>query len=100
MDKILSLLGIGKRGGFVRSGEFQTEKSVKEQKACIVLLAEDASGNTKKKFYDSCAFYGIGIWEYGTKAALGTATGTEERAVLAVEDFGIAGAIKKLLTKD
>ncbi len=47
-DKVLSLLGIAQKAGRVVSGEFSVEKAVKEGKACLVLVAKDASDNTKK----------------------------------------------------
>ena len=45
-----SYLGLAKKAGKVRSGEFQTEEAVKKKLACLVILAADASDNTKKKF--------------------------------------------------
>ena len=51
-DRVLSMLGIAARAGKVASGEFSTEKAVKAGKAYLVLTAEDASENTKKKFRD------------------------------------------------
>ena len=47
--KVLNLLGLAQRSGKLASGEFQTEKAVKEQRAALVILAADASENTKKK---------------------------------------------------
>ena len=49
-DGIISLLGIAKRAGKVVSGEFATEKEVKAGYAELVIVAQDASDNTKKKF--------------------------------------------------
>jgi len=97
VDKILSLLGIARKAGAVVSGEFSTEKAVKEKRALLVLVAEDASDNTKKLFSDKCRFYGIPEKEYGTKETLGHALGEELRSSLAVCDRGLASAIEKLL---
>ena len=55
-NKILSLVGLAMKAGKVVSGEFSTEKAVKEGKASLVIVAEDASGNTKKLFLDKCDF--------------------------------------------
>ena len=49
-NKILSLIGLATKAGKTVSGEFSTEKSVKTGKGYLVLVAEDASENTKKKF--------------------------------------------------
>ena len=56
-DRILSLLGLAARGRNLVSGEFSTEKAVKEGKAALVIVGTDASDNTRKMFSDMCAFY-------------------------------------------
>jgi len=79
------------------SGEFLTEKAVKERKAALVIVAEDASDNTKKMFNDMCTYYKVPIYFCGQKAELGHAIGKEFRASLAVLDKGFADAIEKQL---
>lgn len=49
-SKVLSMLGLAAKAGKVASGEFSTEKEVKSGNACLVIVAEDASDNTKKLF--------------------------------------------------
>lgn len=51
------MLGLAQRAGKVASGEFSTEKAVKSKKAFLVVVASDASDNTKKMFSDMCTFY-------------------------------------------
>lgn len=94
-NKIYSLLGLAQRGRNVASGEFMTECSVKEGKARLVIVASDASENTKKKFQDMCRFYRVPIAVLSTKEELGHAIGKEMRAAIAVTDSGLAGAIQK-----
>ena len=53
----MSYLGLATRAGKVQSGEFSTEKSVKSGKAALVLVAGDASDNTKKKFTNKKTAY-------------------------------------------
>lgn len=96
-DKILSLLGLAARGRNLVSGEFSTEKAVKEGKAALVVVSNDASGNTRKKFTNMCAFYRTPICFYGTKETLGKAIGKEMRASAAVTDQGMAVNIIKHL---
>ena len=52
-SKVLSMLGLAAKAGKVASGEFSTEKEVKSGNACLVIVAEDASDNTKKLFRNS-----------------------------------------------
>ena len=93
--KIYSLLGLAQRGRNVASGEYMTECSVKEGKAELVIVAADASENTKKKFQNMCSFYHVPIAILGTKEELGHAIGKEMRASIAVTDPGLAGAMQK-----
>ena len=98
-DKVLSLIGLATKAGRVVSGEFATEKEVKCGKAFLVMLALDASENTKKKFRNMCEFYEVPIYFYGDKDLLGHAMGKEFRASLAILDKGFADGIRKQLKK-
>ena len=96
-SKALSLVSLATKAGKTASGEFCTEKEVKTGMAELVIVAEDASANTKKKFKNMCDFYEVPIYFYGDKDTLGHAMGKEFRATLAVTDAGFAKGIKKHL---
>ena len=49
-NKVLSLIGLATKAGKTAGGEFSTEKSVKTGHAFLVIVSEEASENTKKKF--------------------------------------------------
>lgn len=87
------------KAGKVVSGEFSTEKAVKEGKAALVIVAEDASDNTKKLFNDKCDFYQVPVYVYGDKEIIGHAIGKELRASLAIVDAGFAKSIERELQK-
>ncbi len=97
-DNILSMLGLAKKAGQVVSGEFATEKAVKERKAKLVIIAEDASANTKKLFTNKCTYYEIPFYVYGNKVALGAHIGTEMRTSVAVLDEGFANSLIKKIS--
>jgi len=97
--KVLSLVGLAAKAGRIASGEFQTETAVKSGEAKLVLVAEDASDNTKKLFHDKCSFYQIPVIVYGEKEELGAAIGKEYRASIAVLDDGFANAVQKKLNE-
>ena len=77
------------------SGEFSTEKAIKTGKAYLVIVAGDASANTKKSFSDSCAYYQVPILIYGTKEELGHCIGKQIRASLAIMDEGFGRELAK-----
>lgn len=99
-NKVISLLGIAMRGHNLVSGELQTEKAIQSGSAMLVIIAEDASDNTKKHFLDKCSFYEVPIYVFGTKEKLGRAIGKDMRSSIGVCDEGLADAIiKRLETK-
>lgn len=97
MDKVLSLLGLSARGRNLVSGEFSTEKAVKEGKAFLVIVGKDASDNTKKMFTNMCEYRGVPIYFYASKEELGKAIGKQMRASAAVLNEGLAANIIKHL---
>ncbi len=94
-DKVLSMLGIAAKSGSIVSGEFSTEKAVKEGKAYLVIVASDASGNTQKMFSNMTEFYGVPMYRYADKETLGHFIGKEFRASLAVTNEGLARSIEE-----
>lgn len=94
-DKVLSLISLAMKAGKIVSGEFSTEKEVKSGRASAVVVAEDASDNTKKKFQNMCDFYQVPIYFYADKDTLGHAMGKEFRASLAILDEGFAKGMKE-----
>ncbi len=94
-DKIMGLIGLATKAGKTVSGEFCTEREIKSGKARLVIVAEDASDNTRKKFKNMCDFYDVPLYFYQNKETLGHAMGKEFRASLAILDEGFSGSIKK-----
>ena len=83
-NKVLSLLGLATKAGKIASG-----------KGFLVLVAADASENTKKKFRNMCEFYEVPVYFLADKEELGKFCGKEFRASLAVQDENFAKAIMK-----
>ena len=96
-SKALSMIGLATKAGKVASGEISTEKEVKSARAYLVIVAGDASENTKKKFRNMCEFYQVPIYFYKDKDTLGHAMGKEFRASLAILDEGLAKGIRRHL---
>lgn len=98
--KVYSYIGLSARSRKLVSGEFSTEKAVKSFTAQLVLVAADASDNTKKLFRNKCTFYEVPFYEFGTKEELGHALGKEICASLAFTDEGLANAAMKQLNQE
>ncbi len=98
-DNVLSIIGIASKAGKAAGGEYQTEHAVKSHKAALVILAEDASENTKKKFQSMCDFYRTELIFYGNRESLGHCTGKGFRASVAITDKGLAQSVRKKLAQ-
>ena len=94
---IYSMLGLATKAGKTVSGEFMTEKAVKSGTACLVIVSEEASDNTKKMFTNMFRFYEVPLHIFGTKEELGNSMGKEFRASMALLDPGFAKAIQEKL---
>ncbi len=95
---VLLQLGLAMKAGKIQSGEFQAETAVKAMKAFLVIIAGDASDNSKKLFTDKCTFYNVPFRIFGTKEILGHAIGKNERSSIAITDEGFAKSLLKKLT--
>lgn len=99
-NKIFSLIGIATKAGKTVSGEFSVERAVKDGKAIVVVVADEASDNTKKMFTNMCNFYDVPLYIYGTKEELGRAMGKQMRASMAITDEGLGRALEKQIKSE
>lgn len=96
-DKIMSTLSLAQKAGQVKSGEFAVEKAVKEGSACLVIVAQDASENTKRKMKNMTDYYEVPLYFYSDKEKLGRQIGKEYRSMAAVTHPGFADSMEKQL---
>lgn len=96
-DKSLSMLSIAAKAGKVVSGGFMTERSIIDGSACFVIIAADASDNTKKKFTNKCDYYDVKYAICSNSSALGNKIGKQSRTLVAITDQGLADQISKRL---
>lgn len=90
--KLLSLISMSKKAGKLKSGEFAVEDAIRSGLAQLVIVAEDASDNTKKKFSDKSASWQVPIVFFSNKEELASAIGKEITASAAICDAGLAKA--------
>ena len=95
MDKIFGLIGLAKRAGKLAGGDFAVTASIKDKSAKLVIIASDASDNTKKSIKDSCEYYKVDFLEFGSAEELGRCTGSGVRASVSIKDAGLAKALKE-----
>ena len=96
MMAVWRILGLAVRAGQVQTGAEAAAQAIKRHKACLVLIAADAAGNTVSKLLNQCQRDGIPVRLLGSKSELGHWTGRDERAVAVILDQGFARRIEIL----
>lgn len=95
-DKLMSMIGLATKARKTVSGEFAVLNAIKNKSANLVIIASDATDNTKKLFTDKTTFYEIPIIFHSDKRNLGCAIGKDNRSSIAVLDENFAKAIIKI----
>lgn len=96
-DKVYSFMGLATKARKLISGEETCERALKGTDVSLIIVAEDASQNTKKKFTDSCKFRNIEIRVFGKKDILGKCTGKNIRSVVAILDKGFSKRLMEMI---
>lgn len=94
----LGVLGLAMRAGKAAPGANNTLEAVRAGKAKLVLIAADASDNTRKNVSDKSRYYGVECTVCGAGSAeLGHALGKSSSSAVAITDAGFVTAYKKSL---
>lgn len=96
-DLALGLIGLATKAGKTITGAQACEAAIKNDKAGLVLLAADASDNTKIPITRLCGYKGIKLREFADKENLGKYTGSQFRAIIIIKDAGFAEKILELI---
>lgn len=91
--KSLSYLGLSQKSGSAVTGEDSCEKAIAKGKAELVIIAADASDNTKKKFTNKSEFYKVPYVISGKRDDISAAIGKVNRPTVVVTDKGLAERI-------
>lgn len=96
-NKFYSILGLAQKARGIVSGEDMCSKTIASNKALFVIIASDASDNTKKKFVNMCKYRNVNYKFYGDKESLGKALGKIQRSVIAVIDVNFKKSLINLI---
>lgn len=96
MNKIYNLIGLATRARKIVSGE-ELLDAIRKKKVSLVIVAEDASENTKKRYSDKCSFYEIDLIYVESSIRLNQAIGKSNRMALGITDEGFKKSIMTCL---
>ncbi len=96
-NRIYSMLSIASKAGRIVSGEDPVRNSIRQGKVKMLIISEDASANTYKRFSNAAAYYKVDFIHWGLKQQLGSSIGKSERSILGITDEGFCNNIKELV---
>ena len=99
-NKVYSYLGICQKAGKLISGEGACEKAIASGDGKLIIIAQDASDNTKKKFLNKAEYYHVPVYIKGERDILSSAIGKINRPTVVITDKGLSEKIIELLIED
>lgn len=97
INKIYSMIGLCMKAGRLAYGSDMCEEKIKNGTAKLVVVAEDASNNTKNKFENLCNSNSIDFVFFGIIEEISHYIGKNNKAIIAVLDEGFAVKLKEML---
>jgi ribosomal protein L7Ae-like RNA K-turn-binding protein len=91
------MLGLCMKAGKLQTGEASAEKLLRSGEAELIIVAADASENTRKKFTNKCFYYHKPVLIYSGRDELSKCAGKHNRTVYAVTDKGFAEKLRELV---
>lgn len=95
----LSMLSLAKKANKVAIGP-KVIDLVRTNKVYLVIIASDASDNTKKKLNDKCKFYNVDCIESVDSITLSNAIGNINKVYLGITDKNMAEGIKNKMKEE
>lgn len=89
MNNFLNTLGLASRARKIVTGETLI-KEIKANRVDFVIIASDASNNTKKKISDKCKSYHVDYSIISNIDELSKAVGKNNRVAIGIQDAGFA----------
>ena len=97
INKLYSMLGLGKKAGYIVLGETGCVQSIKKEKSKLIILSQDASDNTKDKIISLCENNNIKYYIIGEKQDLGYAVGKNLSSIISITDIKFADVIANII---
>jgi ribosomal protein L7Ae-like RNA K-turn-binding protein len=94
-NKITTYLGLAARARTMKAGEEAVLAALKHKNARLLVIAENASENAKKRWRFRAESFQVPYIIFGTQEELGRAIGSSFKTIVAVCDPNLAQAIIK-----
>jgi ribosomal protein L7Ae-like RNA K-turn-binding protein len=92
-QRVLQLVGLARRAGYVAVGTRAVREAASRGEICVAVVARDATDNARKRLHSLSDRSDIEVIEFGTRGSLGRAVGREEAVVVGIGDRGLGRRI-------
>ena len=99
MDKFFNFLGLAKRAGNIVEGYSRCDEQRNKKDFFLIIISDDASNSTRKKFKNHCIAKNIRLIEDFSKEELAHATGKNQVAILLIKNRSLAQQILKTINQ-
>lgn len=96
-QRFWSLLGLCRKAKKLFPGDFAVRQGVALRQVHLILLAEDAGRSTARAMGHLARENNIPYYAFGSREALGRATGFDPKAVLGIADQNLANELNRWL---
>lgn len=96
MSKIYGMVSLSMKAGKLAVGEERAKEAIKSGEAHLIIIADDASDNTKKKFSDMAAYRNVPLISIFDRYQFGRLIGKKFSVSAVVTDKGFADSIIRL----
>lgn len=96
-SRIYSFLSISKKAGKLTAGYNNCENDIKNARCKLVIIAEDASLNTRNKFTAICSQRNITFVVFGRKEKLGSCIGRDDVSVMGIKDESMSRVVLNMM---
>ena len=94
------MLGLASKAGKLFSGEDLVRNAIRYNKVKLLIISQDASENTKKRFMNAAEYYKVPMQVWGDKQQLGSSIGKSNRSVVGIGDENFTKNILTLLNAE
>ncbi len=95
--RIFSMLSLCMKAGKLTTGETAAEIALRNGTAQLIIIASDASENTRKKFINKSFYYKKPARVYGDRQRLSQSVGKNNRTVFAVTEEHFAKRLVEMM---
>jgi len=97
---VYNILGLAIKAGRLYAGADVCMEMIDKEKAQIIILARDASENTKGRFREACRAKRVAFRIFGDMETLSKSIGKVNKAVIGINDAGFRALIEKVLDEE